>query len=161
MKVPERLLFYFWFVGVSCQWQCEIWCRKDLRIMDIGELPIKSMEAVKRKDRKGWLALFAEDAVLEDPVGPSEWDPEGRGQQGKEAIGRFYDIFSDLQESYDYEVHHKVVRGNEIAVSATFHMHMKDGNYLQTRSINLYTVNDAGKVVRLRSFWNAEDGPDV
>src|SRR5690606_39508962 len=44
----------------------------------------------KRKDE--WLALFAEDACVEDPVGPSGFDPEGKGHHGHEAIGKFYDM---------------------------------------------------------------------
>ena len=42
---------------------------------DLGKA---SMAAVEVHDRVGWLALFAEDAVVEDPIGPSVFDPEGR-----------------------------------------------------------------------------------
>ena len=36
-----------------------------------------SMAAVAAGDRSAWLALFADNAVVEDPIGPSMFDPEG------------------------------------------------------------------------------------
>ena len=50
------------------------------------EMSKRSMAAIETKDRDGWLSLFAEDAVVEDPIGPSMLDPEGLGHRGKEAI---------------------------------------------------------------------------
>jgi ketosteroid isomerase-like protein len=41
-----------------------------------------SMSAVSHGAKDEWLALFAEDAVLEDPVGPSFFDPTGDGHRG-------------------------------------------------------------------------------
>ena len=46
------------------------------------ELAAASMAAVVAHDREGWLALFADDAVVEDPIGPSAFDPEGPGTAG-------------------------------------------------------------------------------
>ena len=42
-------------------------------------------------DKEAWLAVFADDAIVEDPIGPSHFDPEGKGHRGKEAIAKFYD----------------------------------------------------------------------
>lgn len=39
----------------------------------------RSYDAVGRKAKDEWLALFAEHAVVEDPVGPSFFDQEGKG----------------------------------------------------------------------------------
>ena len=36
--------------------------------------------------------MFADDAIVEDPIGPSHFDPEGKGHRGKEAIAKFYDM---------------------------------------------------------------------
>ena len=36
------------------------------------------MAAVEAGDRDAWLALFADDAVVEDPVGPSASTPRAR-----------------------------------------------------------------------------------
>jgi len=52
----------------------------------------RSREAAMARDKEAWLAAFADDAIVEDPIGPSHFDPEGKGHRGKEAISRFYDM---------------------------------------------------------------------
>src|SRR5207342_1398639 len=51
----------------------------------------RSMAAVEAADRDGWLALFADGAIVEDPIGVSPLDPEGNGRHGKDEIAAFYD----------------------------------------------------------------------
>lgn len=63
-----------------------------------------SREAAMAGDKDAWLALFADDAIVEDPIGPSHFDPEGRGHRGKEAIARFFDMAigpSELEFHFD------------------------------------------------------------
>ena len=123
--------------------------------MKVEELPIKSMTAVKARDRAGWLALFEDDAVVEDPVGGHPaWDNTGEGQRGKEAIGKFYDTFSASQASMDFEVHHMASGGNEAACFVTMKFTMTDGTVNEGKLINVYKMSPNGKVASLRSFWN-------
>lgn len=131
------------------------------RLAEIREIPLKSLEAVKQRQRDVWLGLFAEDAVVEDPVGPSTLDPEGKGCRGKEEIAKFYDMFSAAQKSYDYIVHHIVPRGDEVATDATFLIETTDGTHMEVRSINVYRISPDNRILSLRAFWNAEDGPDI
>jgi len=44
-----------------------------------------SMDAVRGRAKDDWLALFTEDAVVEDPVGPSHFSPDGTGHRGRDA----------------------------------------------------------------------------
>ncbi len=44
------------------------------------------------KNKEAWLGLYADDAVIMDPVGVSPLDPTGLGQRGKEAISQFWDM---------------------------------------------------------------------
>ena len=44
------------------------------------------------RDKETSLAVFADDAIVEDPIGPSHFDPEGKGHRGKEAIAKFFDM---------------------------------------------------------------------
>jgi steroid Delta-isomerase len=37
------------------------------------------------------LAVYAEDAVLEDPVGPSMFDPTGAGHHGHQGLTAFWE----------------------------------------------------------------------
>ncbi len=60
------------------------------------DLARRSQAAVTAKDRKGWLGLFAADAVVQDPIGPSPFDPDGSGHRGPEAIAAFYAPLSPL-----------------------------------------------------------------
>lgn len=39
----------------------------------------RSREAAIAHDKEAWLANFADDAIVEDPIGPSHFDPEGKG----------------------------------------------------------------------------------
>ena len=123
--------------------------------MELKDLPHTSLSAVKAGDRGAWLALFADNAVVEDPVGPYEWDPEGKGQQGKAAIAAFYDMFSAFQEAFDFEIHQLEPRGNEVACCVSMHITMKDGTKATTRAINIYKQGPDGLIQSLRSFWNA------
>ena len=52
---------------------------------------IASMRAVESGDREGWLGLFTDDALVADPIGPSPFDPEGKGHHGRDAISAFWD----------------------------------------------------------------------
>ena len=113
------------------------------------DLPLKSMGAVKARDKEAWLA------VVEDPVGGHEaWDPTGQGQQGKAAIGKFYDMFSSSQASMDFDVHHLVGCGTEAACFVTMKFTMKDGSAHESKLLNIYKMSPSGKIASLRSFWN-------
>ena len=63
----------------------------------------------------GWLALFADDAVVEDPIGPSAFDPEGRGHRGPAAIAAFYDNVIAANESIRFDIRQSFLCGDEVA----------------------------------------------
>lgn len=112
----------------------------------------KSMAAVKAGDREAWLALFAEDAIVEDPIGPSPIDPEGKGHSGLEAIAAFYDamigsnsVVVDVRESY--------AAGSEVANVATITITFPDGSKAVVDGVMTYRVNNEGKLVALRAYW--------
>ena len=112
----------------------------------------RSMEAVHRKDRQAWLDNFADDAVVEDPVGPSPFDPEGRGHRGKEAIAVFWDrligpnrVLFDIRESY--------AGGSEVANVGTITTVLPNGAAMVVNGVFSYRVDAAGKVTALRAFW--------
>lgn len=51
----------------------------------------KSADAVARGDKQAWLDNFADDAIVEDPIGKSMIDPTGEGFRGKEKIDQFWE----------------------------------------------------------------------
>jgi ketosteroid isomerase-like protein len=73
-----------------------------------------SWSAVQRKAKREWLALFADDACIEDPIGVSPLDPEGKGQRGKEAIEKFWDA-NIAPNTIEIDMRHSYAAGNEVA----------------------------------------------
>jgi len=64
----------------------------------------RSMAAVAAGCKADWLGCFAPDALVEDPVGPSLLDPEGKGHRGHDGIGRFWDGYVGTVLRYDFQV---------------------------------------------------------
>ena len=116
----------------------------------------RSMEAVARGDKRAWLDNFAADAIVEDPVGKSMIDPTGEGFRGKSAIEEFWDknianarpLFS-LQSS--------ICCGNECVNVGTLTIQFPNGLVSQLYGVFTYTVNDAGKVTALRTYWETDE----
>src|SRR3974377_2055122 len=79
------------------------------------EMSKRSMAMSEAKDREGWLALFADDAVVEDPVGPSFVDREGKGQRGIQAIADFYDKVVSQSEALKFTIRQSIECGDEVA----------------------------------------------
>ena len=73
----------------------------------------RSIAAVRAKDKAAWLALFADDAVIEDPVGVSPIDPTGKGHRGREAIDRFWDKHI-APVTIDFEVRESHASGERV-----------------------------------------------
>lgn len=116
---------------------------------------IKSFAAATAGTKDAWLALFAEDAVIQDPVGKSGLDPEGKGHRGKAAISAFWDS-AIASGSVRFEVKQRLPRENECAVLAVVRNTFSPQATLETEMIVVYKVNDEGKIVSLRAFWDFE-----
>lgn len=116
---------------------------------------IASMTAVEAGDRAAWLAMFAPDAIVQDPIGPSPLDPAGNGHQGPEAIAAFYDnvigpntVRFTIRESWE--------AGNEVANVGRITTTMADGLVVHTDGVFSYRIDDAGQIVALRAFWSID-----
>ena len=117
---------------------------------------LASMRAVEAGDKAGWLALFAEDAIVEDPIGVSPMDPTGEGHRGPAAIGAFYDtVIGPNEVSFVIERSHAA--GNEVANVGTISTVMPDGTTVHTDLVATYRVDDQGKVVALRAYWSMDE----
>ena len=118
---------------------------------------VASLSAVRAKDKAGWLKLFAEDAVVEDPVGPSPFDPEGKGHRGHGGIGAFYDNVIAHNDEFDFTINNAFECANECASFATFKISTR-GTSFEMPIIIVHRVNDAGKIASLRAFWEFPSG---
>jgi len=114
------------------------------------------MITTEAKDREGWLGLFADDAVVEDPVGPSFIDPEGKGQRGKEAITAFYDNVISQSESLKFTIRQSLECGDEVANIGELRITLPGNQVGIVPIVNIYKVNSEGKLASLRSFWEQD-----
>ena len=116
----------------------------------------RSIAAVQAKDKDGWLSLFAEDAVVQDPVGTSFLDETGEGHRGHAAIGAFFDANIAPVESIRFDLHDSFAAGDEVANVATIHMTLPGGATSRCEGVFVYRVREDGKLVSLRAFWEVE-----
>jgi steroid delta-isomerase len=120
-----------------------------------GELADASMRAAVAGDREAWLALYAEDAVLEDPVGPSMWDAEGKGHRGKAALAAFWDRAIGPNRGLAFELRERYVGGNEVANVLTVRSALPDGQKIEFGMVTVMRSNEQGLIQSLRAFWNS------
>jgi steroid Delta-isomerase len=117
----------------------------------------RSMAAITSKDRDGWLELFTEDAVVEDPIGPSFLDPEGRGHQGKEAIERFFDEIIAPNDLVSFTINLSYECGNEVANVGTIDITLPGGKQIASVDlVSTYRIGPDGRLVSLRAYWESE-----
>lgn len=116
----------------------------------------RSMEAVTSGAKETWLALFAEDAVVEDPVGPSMFDAEGKGHHGKEAIAAFWDLAIANVERFEFAMHDSFAAGSECANVGTISAFLPGGARVDTEGVFVYNVDENGLIKSMRAFWETE-----
>ncbi|MBV8965429.1 MAG: nuclear transport factor 2 family protein [Mycobacteriaceae bacterium] len=105
-------------------------------------------------DKEAWLALFADDAIVEDPVGPSHFDPEGKGHRGRGEISAFWDK-AIAPNGLEFHFADTFQCGNEEANVG--HIVITTGGYQVTaEGVFTYRVNDEGKLVALRGYWEVD-----
>ncbi|MEU4427843.1 nuclear transport factor 2 family protein [Actinoplanes sp. NPDC024001] len=114
-----------------------------------------AMNAVAAADRDAWLACYADDAVLHDPVGGSPLDPEGAGMRGRDALERFWQqAIAANQVSFDVAAVHAA--GSEAAVVATVTTRFPHGAVATYDGVFVYTVDDDRRIVSLRAYWDVQ-----
>jgi steroid Delta-isomerase len=96
-------------------------------------------------DRAGWLALWADGATMEDPVGTPL-------KEGKDAIGAFYDQGWASADSIELRLSsYVVVAGNQ----AAFAMDVRPtlgGATMAIPAIDVMTFDDDGRITSQRAF---------
>jgi len=116
-----------------------------------------SWRCVQAHDREGWLALMADDVVIEDPIGKSITNPDGTGVRGKDAVAAFYDtniaanqLTITCEETFPSsdpaEIAHILVLGSKF----------DNGITSSVRGVFTYRVNDFGQIANMRGYWNLE-----
>lgn len=117
---------------------------------------MRSMAAVAAKDRDAWLACFAEDALVEDPVGPSMFDEAGTGHRGQESIGAFWDATIATMAKIEFLLERSHAGGDRCLNVGRIRSTLGDGSTVLVTGGFLYRVDDAGLITHLQAFWQMD-----
>lgn len=119
------------------------------------EANINSLKQVMAGDKASWLALFADDAVIHDPVGPSPHDPEGKGFKGPERISEFWDTMIATGDLIIVP-HRRIAVGEHIACVNMTATNRVAGLKTSIEMVAVYEVHPDGKVKSLNVYWDVE-----
>lgn len=111
----------------------------------------RSPACVAAHDRAGWLALFARDAVVEDPVGAA---PTPRA-----ALGRFWDTFIADNE-IAFAVTEDLTAGDEVVRDVDIHTRLSTGLRIEVPAHLFYEVVDEDglpRLRRMRAVWDLRE----
>lgn len=110
-----------------------------------------SAEYSAANNKQGWLDLYADDAVIADPVGVSPLDQTGLGHHGKAAIAAFYDL-TIAPNKLSWNIRASYPSGDSCANVATLTIDMA-GKEIAVDLVAIYRVNDDGKLASMHAYW--------
>ena len=116
---------------------------------------LNSIKNAQAGNKEAWLDLFAEDAVVHDPVGPSAHDPEGKGFKGKEGIGEFWDIMI-ATGNLTIVSQRRIACGEHVAACNVLATNQVGDMKTYIEMVVTYEVNEAGKVTSLKAYWDTQ-----
>ena len=117
----------------------------------------RSIQYAMEGNKASWLALYAPDAVVHDPVGKSPMDPTGEGHRGRAAIEQFWDATIGPAK-LDIRVDKRWISGdNCCCVAQVARNDLGDGNYTDVDMLCVYEVDEDGLVTRMAAHWDWDD----
>lgn len=116
-----------------------------------------SWRCVEAHDKVGWLDLMADDVCIEDPIGVAPTNTDGKGIRGKAAVAEFYEK-NIAQNKLSITCHqsHLSSCDQEAAHVLTLMNEFPNGVKSCVTGIFTYRLNDAGKLISLRGYWNMD-----
>ncbi|WP_197381242.1 nuclear transport factor 2 family protein [Mycolicibacterium mengxianglii] len=116
-----------------------------------------SWKAVQAHDKDSWLALMADDVVIEDPIGKAITNPDGNGVRGKDAVSAFYDTnIASNNLRITCEETFPSSSPDEVAHILILRSEFEGGLSSEVRGVFTYRVDDAGKIANMRGYWNMD-----
>lgn len=107
-------------------------------------------EVFSAGDKEGYLALFADEATLEDPVG-------GEVHRGREAIAAFFDATRQMTPEIELTLTGPVrVAGSEAAFPGEARPTIGEDRMV-IPVVDVLAFDEAGKITQLRAFWDFAD----
>ena len=113
----------------------------------IREVVAAYFAATRAMDREAWVSTFAEDAVSHEPVG-------GDPLKGHDAFRAFFDGITGAFEKVGLQEKEIYPAGNGAAVKFTGHGTGKNGREVTFHGIDVFEINEAGKIQTVWAYWN-------
>ena len=104
-------------------------------------------EAIRAMDQGAWVNTFAEDAVSYDPVGALPI-------KGHEKLGEFFQTITAAFKEVGITEDQIFVAGTGAAVKWTGRGVSKQGRKVHFEGIDIFDVNESGKIQTLHAYWN-------
>jgi len=118
----------------------------------------RSYSAVANGDLAAWLSVYAEDAVLQDPVGPSMLDPRGRGHHGHAGLTAFWEQAIAPIARFEFTITDSFANpgsdtcANVGRITTTF----ADGGHATTDLVMVYEVDARGLITSMKAYWEPD-----
>jgi steroid delta-isomerase len=103
--------------------------------------------AIRAMDKQAWVDTFATDAVSYDPVGTPPIN-------GHEKLGEFFDTITGAFKEVGLTEEEVFIAGNGAAVKWSGRGTSKRGHLAHFEGIDVFEVNETGKIQTLRAYWN-------
>jgi steroid Delta-isomerase len=103
--------------------------------------------AIRSMNVDQWVRTFDEDAVSEDPVGAPPL-------QGHDELRQFFLGLTDKFHRVGLTEDTIFVAGDGAAVKWTGYGVGKNGREVTFEGIDVFQMNEQGKIVRLRAYWD-------
>lgn len=112
---------------------------------EIADVFQKYVDGVTGDDVEVILDLYADDAVVEDPVGTP-------AHVGKEALREFYQKAVEMVELMTIECNPRV-RAEASVGACAMRAYPRDGNGMYIEVLDVMTFNEEGKVTTMSAYW--------
>lgn len=116
----------------------------------------ESWRCVRTRARDEWLALLADDVVIEDPIGVGPTNPTGKGYRGRAEAEEFWDKNLAPTSGVSFEAHESFAAGNESAHLLTITTSFPNGTRMILHGVFTYALDDEGRIRALRGYWSLD-----
>jgi steroid delta-isomerase len=115
---------------------------------EIVSRAVKSyFEAIRAMDEQAWVNTFAEDAISYDPVGALPI-------RGHQRLAEFFQTITAAFKEVGLTEDRVFIAGNGAAVKWTGAGVSKQGRKVHFEGIDVFEINEAGKIQTLQAYWN-------
>jgi steroid delta-isomerase len=103
--------------------------------------------AIKAMNADAWVSTFAEDAEAYDPA-------DAPPHEGHDGLRQFFEAIAGGFKQVELTADHVFIVGHEAAVKWTGHGTGKNGKSIHFEGIDIFEINEAGKIQKTRAYWN-------